>query len=81
MYINTDFVTETKRYVYGISAKGDPSNPNTFEVSDVPPFPDPVAGINHLRFYNPETKEFWFEEEKRPLTPEEKKEIEKEKNL
>ena len=71
MYIYTDYVTETKRYVPCVSAQGDINNPNVFEVAEIPPFPDPVPGTNFLRFYNPSTGEFWYEEEEVPLTPEE----------
>jgi hypothetical protein len=43
-------------------------------VDDVPAFPEPVRGINHVMHFNPETSEFSFTEEERALTPEEKKE-------
>lgn len=40
-------------------------------VDEEPEFPPYTFGKGHLWFVNPETKEQWFEEYDRPLTPEE----------
>jgi len=40
-------------------------------VDSVPNYPEPVKGKSHVMYFNPETKEFWFEQEDKPLTLEE----------
>lgn len=39
---------------------------------DIPDYPAPKQGVSYVMFFNPATKEFWFEEQERELTPEEK---------
>lgn len=47
------------------------SHPNGHAVEKVPDYPFPKVGVNHVMLFDPETKEFSFEEKKRPLTKDE----------
>ncbi len=41
------------------------------DTENIPEYPPPKVGINHIMYINPTTKDIWFEIEIRELTPEE----------
>lgn len=43
----------------------------SYEIENVPEYPKAKRGKSHTMYYNIDTKDFIFEEEDRPLTPEE----------
>lgn len=49
----------------------DPRGGHYIAASDIPDYPDPKLGVSFTMLYNPETKEFVFEEGFRPHTTEE----------
>lgn len=45
--------------------------PDGYAFDKLPDNPEPKKGIDHVMFFDPETKEFSFEERERPLSQEE----------
>jgi len=45
--------------------------PDGYEFENMPEYPAPEKGINHVQLFNPETGEFTYETEERSLTQEE----------
>jgi hypothetical protein len=45
--------------------------PDGYEFDAMPEYPAPEKGITHVQLFNPETGEFTYETEERPLTQEE----------
>ncbi len=65
----------TRVRVVSINYLSDDTSNGGYQINrdQVPEFPKPEVGINHVMYFNPETKEIWFEQETRELTSEEKK--------
>lgn len=71
--ISGELINENKLKVLSVSyAANVAPGPGWYQVNEVPDYPEPVFGMNHVRYYNPSTGQFWYELEPRELTPEEK---------
>lgn len=69
--VRGNLINEQQLEVISISYLTDDIASGGYQVDEIPAYPQASKGKGHLMYFNPVTKEIWFEEVSRELTSEE----------